>query len=139
MYAPSSSGSVSRLRSNTRRMAERGVACGAIGGKSDWKVDVRRLSRCFGTFDAAVAPGVEKLFMTSSGGAVCVMPPPLIAPALGCFWDLIMSRHKEYCSMRKPSVGPRGVIPSRRLTFPLSFPREKSKKCDTPRGPAIVV
>lgn len=49
-------------------MEDRGVVCGEMGGKRDWKTVVESCSRCFGmefgddSFDAFC---VKKLFMTS--------------------------------------------------------------------------
>lgn len=137
-------------------MLPNGVVCGDIGGKRDWKTDVVRFSRCLGTLEPGCAEaGVTKLFMTSlmdeyqlqcsschacvlskltRGATRCSFPPP----ALGCFMDLAMSLHNEYFSTLKCSVGPLGVIASRKLVFPESD-LEKSKRCETPSGPAIVV
>lgn len=46
-----------------------GVRCGEMGGKSDWKVDVVRDSRCLGmkflVWFWGLVGGVVKLFMTS--------------------------------------------------------------------------
>lgn len=67
MYVPSPSLEGSRLRSRTRRIEERGVACGAIGGKRDWNIVVTRDSRCFGTLlgESDSEAGDVKLFITS--------------------------------------------------------------------------
>jgi len=49
-------------------MEVRGVRCGFMEGKRDWKTDVVRVSRCLGmALEGAVESvgGVVKLFMTS--------------------------------------------------------------------------
>ena len=134
-------GGISRLRSKTLRMDDRGVDCGEIGGNSDWKIVVVRDSRCFGMagFEAlefsfsVVGVGVVKLFMTRSGAVRYDFLPPL-----GCFIALRTSLQREYFSTRKCSVGPRGVRARRRLVLPVEE-REKRRRWETPRGPAIVV
>lgn len=143
----------SRFRRRTRRIEERGVFCGEMGGNRDWKTEVVRFSRCLGMLAPGVAAAaVLKLFMTSyadvreslyrqfsmkqtRGGVRCSMPPPLL---LGCRCALATSLHKEYFSTLKFKVGPRGEIAIRKLVFPAED-REKSIRCVTPSGPAIVV
>jgi len=58
-------GEVVRSRSRTRRIEERGVRWGEMGGKRDWKTEVVRDSRCLGIEEVSVVDGVAKLFMTS--------------------------------------------------------------------------
>src|SRR5437764_1010636 len=95
-----------------RRIDDQGVFWGEMGGNMDWKMVVVSDSSCwrtgFGSF--SVVCGLLKLFMTSRGGEINSFPPPL-----GCFWALIISLHKEYFSIRKCSVGPRGVSAMRRF------------------------
>lgn len=102
------------------------------------------------------AAGVTKLFMTSykrkcvrfvrrlktnlcaihtKGGVRCSTPPPGLFGYLCAF---AISLHNEYFSTLKLSVGPLGATAILRFVFPPSD-REKSMKCDTPSGPAIVV
>ena len=120
-------------------MELRGVVWGEMGGKRDWNIVVVRDSRCFGTAGleflelSEVEAGEVKLFMTRRGGERYSFPLPL-----GCFCAFCTSLHNEYFSTRKCRVGPRGVSASRRLVLP-EVEREKSRRCDTPRGPAIVV
>ena len=126
----------SRFRRRTRRIEDRGVECGTIGGKSDWKTVVVRFSRCFGTAGGgwpSWGVGEMKLFMTRRGGLRYSFPPPL-----ACFCALWTSLQSEYFSTRKWRVGPRGVRARRRLVLALED-REKRRRCDTPRGPAMVV
>jgi len=56
---------VVRSRRRMRRIEERGVRCGEMGGKRDWKTEVVRDSRCLGIEEVSVVDGVAKLFMTS--------------------------------------------------------------------------
>ena len=115
----------SRLRRRTRRMEERGVVCGEMGGKRDWKIVVVRDSRCLGTVgeeEPSEGGGEVKLFMTRRGGERYSFPP-----ALGCFCARWMSLQREYCSMRKWRVGPRGVMARRRLVLPV-VEREKRRR-----------
>ena len=97
-YEPDDNFETSRFKSRTRRMEERGVDCGDIGGNRDWNIVVVRDSRCLGTaeFEPSWAGGVVKLFITSSGGARYSFPPPL-----GYFIAFWMSLHREYRSTRK--------------------------------------
>jgi len=76
--------------------------------------------------------GVEKLFITRSGGVVNSFPGDL-----GLRRALRTSLQSEYSLMRKWRVGPRGQRAIRRLVEPLSE-REKRRSCVTPKGPAIV-
>jgi len=60
----------------------KGVVVGLIGGKSDWKIVVVKLSRCLGMFFlslvSSVSPWAElKLFMTSRGDERYSVPPLL--------------------------------------------------------------
>lgn len=116
-------------------MEESGVVCGDIGGNKDWKIVVVSDSRCFGTADISPSAGVgeRKLFMTNNGGERYSLPP-----LLGCFMALSTSLQREYFSTRKCNVGPRGVMANRRFVLPVAE-REKRRRCETPRGPAIVV
>lgn len=66
-------------------------------------------------------------------GAVTNSFPPL----LGCFNAFLISLHNEYLSTRKCNVGPLGVIANRRFVFP-DVDLEKSRRWDTPKGPAMV-
>ena len=129
------------MRRSTRRIEESGVACGEIGGKSDWKTEVRRDSRCLGTaggedeeeVEGGGAAGVVKLFMTRRGAVRYSLPAPR-----GRFMLFLMSLQRLYRSTRKWSVGPRGVRASRRLVLP-ELERENRRRCDTPSGPAMVM